>query len=199
MRYCGEVMARQFMQIAKRPWTILAQLKVQPNIAYILNKTAERVLESRPDHICRRLDQEDFQKSTQQTELAPKAALNLEPPPYSHEPKQHLINVVMPNISYEKEKESNFLDDPTPVQPYLQPRDQRPWLSICQTDMTRMSKFGLLADNPHGYTSPPSRILPPSAVSCMAEEPARSWQREDRVMVSLPDKTTRTQKVNDTT
>jgi ubiquinone biosynthesis protein UbiJ len=33
MRYCGEVMARQFMQTAKRPWTILAQLKVQPNIA----------------------------------------------------------------------------------------------------------------------------------------------------------------------
>jgi hypothetical protein len=102
------------------------------------------------DHICRRLDQEDFQKSTQQTELAPKAALNLKPPPSSHEPKQHLVNVVMPNMSYEKEKESDFLDDPTPVQPYLQPRDQRPWLSICQTDMTQMSKFGLLADNPHG-------------------------------------------------
>jgi hypothetical protein len=130
---------------------------VQPNIAYILNKTAERVLASRSDHICRRLYQEDVQKSTQQTGLAPKTPLNLEPPPYSHELKQHLISVVMPNISYEKEKESDFLDDPTPIQPYLQPRDQRPWLSICQTDMTRISKFGLLAEKPHGYTSPPIR------------------------------------------
>jgi hypothetical protein len=81
----------------------------------------------------------------------------LGPLPYSHEPKQHLISVVIPNISYEKEKESDVLDDPTPIQPYLQPRDQRPWLSIYQTDMTQMSKFGLLAEKPHGYISPPSR------------------------------------------
>jgi hypothetical protein len=112
MRYCGETMAQQFIQTATRPWTALAQLKVRPNIAYILNKTAERVLESRPDHICRRLYQEDLQKYKQQAELAPKASMNLEPPPYSHEPKQHLTRVVMPDISYEKEKETDFLTIP---------------------------------------------------------------------------------------
>jgi hypothetical protein len=157
MRYCGEAKAQQFIETATRPWTTLAQLKVRPNIAYILNKTAERVLKSRPDHICRRLYQEDLQKYKQQAELALKIDMNLGPPPYSHEPKPHLTRVVMPDISYEKEKESKFLDDPTPIQPYLQPRGQRPWLSICQTDMTQMSKFGLLANKPHGFTSPPSK------------------------------------------
>lgn len=60
VRYCGEVMAQEFMRTAKRPWTTFAQLEVPPTIAFLLGTAAEDVLNTRLDYVCRRLYQDDL-------------------------------------------------------------------------------------------------------------------------------------------
>ena len=154
VRYCGEVMAQEFMRTAKRPWTVLAQLEVPPTIAFMLGTAARDVLNTRPDHVCRRLYQEDLR----QIELDSKAIFpTLEPRTYPNDPDQYLVRVMLPEVSYEKGKETDVIESPTPIQPYHHPYDQRLWLSLGTTSPARMLKLESPGDESPESQCPSSR------------------------------------------
>lgn len=142
MRYCGEVMAQEFMQTATRPWTVLAQLEVPPAISFLLTTAAEDVLRTTMDYVCRRLYHEDLH----QIEPDLEAISILEPQTYPNDPNQYLVRAIIPSVSYEKGKEADVSEDPTPVQPYHHPDNQGPWLSLGETDTTRLPKLELVGE-----------------------------------------------------
>ena len=94
------------------------------------------------DYICRRLYQDDLR----QIERVSEAVSTLKPRTYSNNPDQYLVRVVLPNVSYEEEKEADVLEDPVPIQPYHHPYDQRPGPSLSETDTTRLPKLELLGE-----------------------------------------------------